>query len=96
MRESEIALYQEAYNNMLIEIFGLNEAHLARILLVNIQHHVLRSKQPSTEDEKADMDDLPYRELVGSLFCVSTRARPDISVARGILARRVEDPRIVD
>jgi hypothetical protein len=38
---------------------------------------------------------MPFRELIGGLF-LSTRTRPDIIVAVGIVGRRVADPRQVD
>jgi hypothetical protein len=56
----------------------------------------LRSGEPSTAEESIDMAKVPYREMIGRLLFLSTRTRPDIAVAVGIVARRVSDPRQVD
>jgi hypothetical protein len=55
----------------------------------------LRSGEPNAAAESIDMGTVPFRELIGGLF-LSTRTRPDIVVAVGIVARCVFDPRQVD
>lgn len=37
-----------------------------------------------------------YREMVGALFFLSARTRPDIAIAGGILSRRVPKPTLED
>eukprot|EP00173_Palmaria_palmata_P004378 Plantae.Rhodophyta-Palmaria_palmata.ctg5813.p1 GENE.Plantae.Rhodophyta-Palmaria_palmata.ctg5813~~Plantae.Rhodophyta-Palmaria_palmata.ctg5813.p1 ORF type:complete len:172 (-),score=33.91 Plantae.Rhodophyta-Palmaria_palmata.ctg5813:242-757(-) len=55
-----------------------------------------RSKETSSEDERADMAQKPYRELVGSLLFAAVKTRLNISVAVNFLGQRVADPRPSD
>lgn len=49
----------------------------------------LTRKLPVTQDEAKEMDNVPYREAIGSLMYVSITTRPDIATAVNILNRHV-------
>ncbi|KRZ72506.1 Retrovirus-related Pol polyprotein from transposon TNT 1-94, partial [Trichinella sp. T8] len=42
---------------------------------------------PRTETEKAEMQNMPYRSLVGSLMYLSVSTRPDIAFAVSLLSQ---------
>ena len=42
---------------------------------------------PTTEAEKAEMPEIPYREAVGTLLWLSLGTRPDISYAVSQVAK---------
>ena len=46
-----------------------------------------KSMSPTTEEEKAEMSKIPYREAVGTLLWLSLGTRPDISYAVSQVAR---------
>jgi hypothetical protein len=47
---------------------------------------------PSTEEEKQDMSNVPYREAVGCLLYLSITCRPDISFAVSQVAKFCQNP----
>ena len=54
---------------------------------------VLNSTQsPSTEKEKLEMKNIPYRETVGSLMYIACNTRPDIMAATSFVSRYVSNP----
>ncbi len=58
-------------------------------------HTELTSTIPASIKEKEEMVDVPYKEVIGQLLYLSTRTRPDISLAVGILSRRVTDLKVI-
>jgi len=49
-------------------------------------------QSPKTDDEKAQMKNIPYINAVGSLMYLATMTRPDIAFAVGVLARFNSNP----
>ncbi|CAG7855083.1 Retrovirus-related Pol polyprotein from transposon TNT 1-94 Includes: RecName: Full=Protease; Includes: RecName: Full=Reverse transcriptase; Includes: RecName: Full=Endonuclease [Serendipita indica DSM 11827] len=47
---------------------------------------------PQTEQEKLEMQNVPYREALGKLIYIATATRPDISYSVGVLCRFSENP----
>ena len=47
---------------------------------------------PQTDDKKAEMQNVPYRELVGALTWLAVVSRPDIAFAATYLARFNANP----
>ena len=47
---------------------------------------------PVSDDEKAEMENVPYINAVGSLMYLATMTRPDIAYAVGVLARFNSNP----
>ena len=50
------------------------------------------SQQPTTDEGKAEMIDVPYRSAIGSLMYLSTCTRPDISAAVSELSKFSQNP----
>jgi hypothetical protein len=56
-------------------------------------HFKLSTKQsPSTDEEKEDMERIPYASAVGSLMYAMVCTRPDIAHAVGVVSRFLSDP----
>jgi hypothetical protein len=91
-----MSLSQTSYINKLCDRYKMGDAKPVISPTEMGQLSKLRSGEPSTAAESIDMTKVPYRELIGGLLFLSTRTRPDIAVAVGIVARRVSDPRQVD
>jgi len=54
---------------------------------------ILSSEQsPSTHEETADMQDVPYQRGIGSLMYAATSTRPDIAFAVSILSQFMRNP----
>lgn len=51
-----------------------------------------RTMCADTPEEKAEMANVPYRELVGKLLYLAVATRPDISYTVAVLCRFVESP----
>ena len=47
---------------------------------------------PTTEKERAEMKDIPYRNLVGSLMYLAVWTRPDLAMAVSTLSRFCQNP----
>lgn len=51
-----------------------------------------KDDSPSTKEQKLDMADVPYHELVGSLNYIAQATRPDIVFAVGCLSKFLANP----
>ncbi len=47
---------------------------------------------PTTPNEIGDMEDIPYRELLGGLMYLATHTRPDIAFAVNTLTQFMQNP----
>ena len=76
----EVVLSQQAYIRSLLRTFGMTEC---RPSCTPLQPGTKLSKDdgPSTHEEKGEMKNVPYRELVGLLMYVAQCTRPDIAYA---------------
>jgi hypothetical protein len=54
--------------------------------------HLSSTMSPVSNEEKADMKEVPYREALGKLLYLSIATWPDISYAIGVLCRFSENP----
>lgn len=86
-----ITIDQQTYIGELLAEFNMTDCKPA-----SIPHQagfLLTSKMsPSTVNEKAMMQDVPYRKLVGSLNYIATHTRPDISYAVNVLCQFMANP----
>ncbi|XP_039303475.1 secreted RxLR effector protein 161-like [Solenopsis invicta] len=53
---------------------------------------ITKEMSPTTEDEKKEMKNRPYRELIGGLIYLANAIRPDIAFAASTLSRFCSDP----
>jgi hypothetical protein len=47
---------------------------------------------PKTEEERRELGDIPYREIIGSLLYIARCTRPDIAFAVNVLSRFSTNP----
>lgn len=81
-----IRLSQKKYIKDLIEKFNMEQA---KSVSTPIESNIKITKEmcPTTEDEKREMENRPYRELVGGLIYLANATRPDIAFAASTLSR---------
>ena len=89
--ERKLYLSQKQYVVNKLEEFGM--ADCKPVGTPMIPGSKLSSDQsPKSEDEKAEMIDVPYINAVGSLMYLAVMTRPDISYTVGVLARFNSNP----
>jgi len=86
-----ISLSQTTYINTMLERFALTDAKPYRSPMVP---GIVYSKDdsPSSPQEAARMEKVPYREAIGSLMYASVATRPDISFAVAALSQFLDNP----
>ena len=93
-RENKIIkLSQQRYIDELIDRFKMSNCN-DRYCATPMETHLKLNKSmcPSTEDEKRDMINKPYKELIGSLMYTMVSTRPDIAHAVYSLSRFMANP----
>ncbi|KAL0117638.1 hypothetical protein PUN28_008790 [Cardiocondyla obscurior] len=86
-----IYLSQKKYIEDLIEKFDIKQAKEASTpIKPNLK--ITKEASPSTEEERQEMKNRPYRELIGGLIYLANATRPDISFAAATLSRFCTDP----
>lgn len=86
-----IRLSQKKYIEELIAKFNMEDAKtISTPLEVNIK--ITKEASPRSEDERAEMKNRPYRELVGGIIYLANATRPDIAFAASILSRFSTNP----
>lgn len=83
----EIYLSQEDYIEKLTYTYGLKGCRPLS---------TPASIEPSMKENSMEMTTKPFQELTGSLLYLSTRTRPDISFAVGMIARKMSNYRLGD
>jgi hypothetical protein len=90
-KDKKLFISQEQYIEKVLERFNMNNAKVVSSLLAT--HFKLSTKQsPSTDEEKEDMERIPYASAVGSLMYAMVCTRPDIAHAVGVVSRFLSDP----
>ena len=86
-----IKLSQEEYVRKVIKRFNMHDAKPVSTPLAG--HFRLSKDQSSTtEDEKKQMDKIPYASAIGSLMYAMICTRPDIAHAVGVVSRFMSNP----
>jgi hypothetical protein len=86
-----LSLSQGAYVQTILGRFNLENANPVTSPM-DPGIHLSKSQSPSTEEEKEDMANVPYRELIGSLMYAAVATRPDIAHAVTALSQFLENP----
>jgi len=85
-------LSQENYVEKLLERFNMHKAKSVSTPLAG--HFKLNMKQsPIREKEKAEMKNVPYSSVVGSLMYATICTRPGIAYAIGVVGRFLTNPK---
>ena len=53
-----------------------------------------KSQEPSTEEDMKRMEDIPYRQAIGSLMYLIVSTRPDLASSIQVLAKYMQNPGI--
>ena len=86
-----ISVSQEAFIDSVLTCFNLTDAATVSTPLAP-GAHLSATDCPTTNDEKKEMGNRPYRELVGALSWLALGTRPDIAFAASSLARFGHNP----
>ena len=90
-KDKKLYISQEQYIEKVLERFNMNNAKVVSSPLAT--HFKLSTKQsPSTDEEKEDMERIPYASAVGSLMYAMVCTRPDIAHAVGVVSRFLSNP----
>ena len=86
-----IWLSQTEYFDKVLQRFNMDKG---KALSVPLQSYVKLSKQdcPVSDQEKAEMEKIPYASAVGSLMYAMIATRPDIAFAVGVVSRYMSNP----
>lgn len=88
-----IKISQKGYIEKVIEKFGLSECNPVSTPFIS-GVKLSKEMQPDTMEKRREMENKPYRELIGSLLYLSHTTRPDISFMIGALSRYNQNPGI--
>ena len=85
-------LSQAPYLDALVEKLGISSRTATSPALAGSKSKLSKAMEPSTEEERKRMADLPYREAVGALLWMARATRPEISQAVGQVAKYMANP----
>lgn len=91
MENGDVRLSQQAYCERVIKRFKQSDLKprstpLPAGVILSIED------SPKTDAEKAEMANIPYREVLGSLMWLQVATRPDLSFAVNMLSRFANNP----
>ena len=89
--ENRMALTQTAYIQSILDRFGMSGCNSVSTPLP-AKLELSKKMGPTTETEKLEMKNVPYREAVGCLNFLSQTTRPDICFAVGLVSRFLNNP----
>jgi hypothetical protein len=84
-------LSQEAYIDQMIEKFSMVDARIIRTPMDD-REILTKDMEPTTEEEKEKMREIPYTSLVGAIMWPATMTRPDILAAYQTLTKFNKNP----
>ena len=91
-QEQGISITCDQYIDKLIEKFGLQHAHSVETPLGATPDLTKVPVPEPGSDEYYENQNLPYRQIIGSLIYASVTCRPDISYATNLLSRWTANP----
>ncbi|XP_058782988.1 uncharacterized protein LOC131657627 [Vicia villosa] len=90
-KKSKLCLSQEAYLRKILEKFGMSNSKPV-VTPTNPQFKLSIDQCPSTDVERAYMNNIPYANIVGSLMYAMVCTRPDIAYAVSLVSRYMANP----
>ena len=85
-----LSLSQGAFVKTIVRRFNLEDVNTVTMPM-DPSMKLSKEQCPKTDEEKEDMADVPYRELVGSLMYTSVTTQPDIAHAITTLSQFLEN-----
>lgn len=92
-RDGKLYLSKDLFISKLLREFDMQNCKPVSTTIDPSSYKELTEKVCPTKSEEMEMSKIRYREAIGSLLYLSTRTRPDISVAVVLLSRHVCNPR---
>ena len=89
--EGSITLSQEAYTQKLLEQYNMSGCKPVPTPAV-VGNKLSREEEPATEEEKREMQEVPYRRAVGGLLYLSVCTRPDIEQSVNTVSKFCNNP----
>ena len=86
-----ISLSQAAYIDSIVKRFNLSSASPLKTP-IDTNAQLSKDQCPSTTRQKEDMENVPYREAIGSLMYAAIGTRPDITYAVTALSQYLQNP----
>lgn len=87
----KLYLSQEKYIEKVLQRFNMSKSKVVSSPLAS-HFRLSRKQSPSTDEEKKDMQKVPYSSAVGSLMYAMVCTRPDIAHAVGMVSRFLSNP----
>lgn len=78
MMSGQIAIDQELYIGDILKRFKMDDCNPVSTPLV-IGENITKEMEPPTDEEKREMDRIPYRAAIGSLLFLAFTTRPDMA-----------------
>lgn len=91
LKTKEIRMTQKQYIENILKRFNMENCKPISTP-VNVSMKLAKSMNPKTEEQRKEMEKVPYRELVGSLMYLATSTRPDIAHIVSALGQYNNDP----
>ena len=82
----DVLLVQERYARDVVKRFNMEGSKTLSTPL-ELGSRLDTSQQPSTDEEKSAMVDVPYRSAIGSLMYLATCTQPDLATAVSELSK---------
>jgi hypothetical protein len=86
-----LCIDQEKYAEEVLKRFNMENCKPISIPLPTDQK-LVKTQGAFTEEERSHMEDIPYRQAVGSLMYLMVSTRPDLAAALGTLAKFMQNP----
>ncbi len=86
-----LSISQTTYIDSLLRKFGMTDCKSVSVPL-DPTTQISREQCPNTPSDVADMQGVPYRELIGGLIWLSTATRPDLAFTVCVLSRFLDNP----
>ena len=87
----KIEISQKRYVEKLLNKFGMTDAKTVNTPMDSSQK-LTKDLSPTSKEEILEMQEKPYRELIGALIYLSNTTRPDIAFAVSTLSRFCSNP----
>lgn len=91
-RNDGVFMSQSAYVHKIIETANMSNAKFTKNPLP-LSHTLYEEVIDVSPSEAAEMEEIPFRKVLGALLFLSTRTRPDISTAVSMIAKFQSNPR---
>ncbi|XP_071578912.1 uncharacterized protein [Temnothorax nylanderi] len=90
-KKREIRMTQRKYIQDVLKRFNMEDCKPVATPM-NPAVKLSKKMSPTTEEDKKQMSQIPYRNVIGSLMYLATSTRPDIAYAISILSQFSENP----